>query len=104
MSRYQCNTCGEIYSDVMPHGRQYYHVCTQETIEHAQCDDAGKIIKPEKRTPRENVRNENVKPGLICEGGKYILRRPDPNDSVKIITEEVQSIIIAEGAGRTLVE
>jgi hypothetical protein len=81
-----------------------FHVCPPEYITHAVCDAEGKIITPEKRTPRENVRNENVKPGLIFQGGKYILQSVDPNDSVRIVTTEQDSIIIAEGLGRTLVE
>lgn len=104
MSKWKCNSCGEVYSDTAFDGSPAYHVCSPETIEHAKCDAEGKILTPEKRTPRENVRNENMKPGLIFVDGEYILQTPDPTGNVPMLTTKPGSIIISEGAGRTLVE
>ena len=104
MSKYKCNSCEAVYSDRNPDGVPYYHECDREAIEHATFDDAGKLLTPEKRTPRENIRNENLRMDLIERDGKLYLQTGSTQDEAGPKLVEVPSRLISEGKGRTLVE
>jgi len=105
MAKFRCKSCGGIYIDPQLDGVHYYHVCPPEIIEHATFDAQGKQLTPEKRTPRPNVRNENVLPGLtyIAENNSTLvpkLRKPHPEERGRFIYVDAPTIIISEGAGR----
>src|SRR5579864_838176 len=100
--RYECNSCHARYDDPRPDGTPAFHVCPpDEILAYAIFDDSGKLLKPEKRGPRLNVRNENLRPGLVYIEGKPRLRVQDPEDRTRWVLTEPASLIISEGAGRT---
>lgn len=80
MRTYKCNSCGGTYSDVMPDGGAYYHVCP------------------------EGARNENVRLDVIERDGKLFVQTGSFQDEAGPQLVEVQSRLTSEGAGRTLVE
>jgi hypothetical protein len=81
--RYKCNSCGATYSDPLPDGSAYFHVCPPGT---------------------ENPRNENAPAGLQYFDGKPHLVASDPEDRARRVAKLVESTIISEGKGRKLVE
>jgi len=103
MSEYKCNSCGATYSDVTQNGGAYYHACSPEVIEPATFDDTGKQLSAEKRTPRENPRDERLLDGLVFDEGVVKVPVPDPETPGRMILKPAASLIVSEGAGRTLV-
>lgn len=104
MATWKCNSCGTVYSDTLQNGVLFFHVCHPEVIEHGTFDKHGNVITPEKRTPRPDIRNENMRPGLQYIDGKYWVGVPLAEDPKFLILQPAVELIISEGLGRTLVE
>jgi hypothetical protein len=104
MSKWRCNSCGATYNDPALDGAPYFHACSPEVIEHGTHDAEGKQVVAEKRTPRENIRNEHTRSDLVLDRGKYFVRvgSAQLESGEKLIP--VDSPIISEGLGRTLIE
>jgi hypothetical protein len=99
--KWRCNSCLQQYSDRTADGQPLYHVCYPEIVEHAEFDGEGKEIKPEKRTPRMDVRNEHPDPRLRLADGKWVTRVPHPEEPGQFLEQEAGYAIISEGLGRT---
>lgn len=68
MSLVKCNSCGATYSQKQSDGSHYFHECSPEVITYAICNPlTGAVTTPEIRTPRPNIRNENVA-GVAADG------------------------------------
>lgn len=104
MAKYQCNTCRGTYSDVDAKGAIYAHVCPTEIISHSEFDANGIQAKPETRSPLANRRDENPPPGLEFRAGVAYIVTADPHDKMRHNAVPADSLIVAEGAGRTLLE
>lgn len=104
MSIWQCNSCGQIYPDAESSPDTLPHVCHPDVIEYAVFNSDGTVKTPERRTARENIRNENLLPSLTYWEGVPKLRVPDPTRNVPTILVDAESVIISEGKGRTKVE
>ncbi len=101
---FECNSCHARYADPRPDGTPAFHVCPPEVIEsYAVSDGKGNVTKPEKRSPRRSIRNENIRPDLVYLEGKPFIRAQDPQDASRRTLTPAQSIIISEGEGRTAV-
>jgi hypothetical protein len=100
----RCNSCGGTYSDKMPDGTSYFHVCPPETIEHATFDALGKQTNQEKRTPRANVRDERPQPGLLFQRGVWKREISDPTNDQPPKLVDANFAIVSEGDGRTVLE
>ena len=98
--KWRCNSCAEIITA----GQWPPHVCNSEVLEHAEFNEQGKLLKPEKRTPRESIRNENVSPGVYFSEGVAVRRAPHPEERGQFIEVPAESLIISEGKGRTQIE
>jgi hypothetical protein len=104
MAQYKCNSCGAIYSDVQRDGAAYMHACPTEIVTHATFDKVGTKLTDEKREPFANPRNENTHPNLQYHEGKPVHVSRDVNDATRTVIIPAPTLIIAEGAGRTLIE
>ena len=67
-----CNSCGGTYPDTDRDGAPYYHACSPEVATHAVCDASGAVREPEKRTPRENCRDERLAPAVEGEAPRIV--------------------------------
>jgi len=88
----------------MPDGGAYFHVCPPEIITHAEVGPGNMIVTPEKREKRENIRNENPRPGISYFDGAWQREVPDPETPGRTLTEPAEYAIVSEGAGRERVE
>lgn len=88
----------------MSNGSHYAHACHPEVIEHAVCDDAGKVTTPEKRKLRENIRNEHYTQGVFFLEGKLVRRAPHQEERGQYVFVPADSLIISEGLGREAIE
>jgi hypothetical protein len=104
MNMWQCNSCGSTYTDRTAAGSVYFHVCSPEEIEHAQCGATGEVVKAEKRTPRSSIRNENPLPGVFFRDGECLREIPDPETPGRTLTVPAVFGIVSEGKGRTRIE
>jgi hypothetical protein len=105
MAKYRCNSCETVYSDTNTDGSPYAHACHPDVIEaHAVCNADGQVTVPEKRTPRADLRDENIRPGAFYVDGKVMVEYPDPETPARMLRKPGKLEIVAEGAGRTLVE
>lgn len=104
MSKYRCNSCQAEYSDTTPQGAPYFHSCSPEIIEHATFDAEGKQLTPEKRTPRDHIRNEHTRTDIVERDGKFgVVVGSMALEGGEQFTP-LDSLILSEGLGRTLVE
>jgi hypothetical protein len=104
MIMYQCNNCKQVYPERADSPDTAPHVCYPFIIEHAEFDAQGKEVKPEKRIPRENIRNENPDPTVYLSNDKWVRRVPHPEERGQFLEQEAEYAIVSEGLGRTLVE
>lgn len=103
MATWKCNSCGATYSDTQRDGTAYFHACPAETITHSVFSLLGVLVTPESRAPMANARDENIPRGLTYIEGKPFIVTRDPTDATREIRTPAVSLVIAEGAGRTLV-
>lgn len=125
MTTWKCNSCGGQYQDSQPNGGAYFHVCPAEKITAHSAWNQGPLVSaavivagvtvtpavygapvlvtPEARAPIDNPRNENPPSNLVYVEGKPKLVTRDPNDATRTNYTDAPSLIIADGAGRTLV-
>lgn len=102
---WKCNSCGAVYDDPRPDGTPAFHVCPVDAItERALFDEQGNQQKPEKREALSDRRNENIRPELVYIEGKPMLKVTDPDDRTRRTLKQADSLIIAEGKGRTQVQ
>jgi len=102
----KCNSCGGTYSPVQRDGMLFFHACPPDIVEPAEFDAQGKLVKPEKRTPRTNVRDERPAPGLVfasIDGAplKCFREVPHPEERNRLVLQEATPAIVSEGNGFT---
>jgi hypothetical protein len=98
---WKCNACGATYADHQRDGSEYYHVCPPTTVQGVQPNPEMPGYTPPSVKARPDGRNENIRPNLRYVEGLPVLVRPDPADPARLISTKADSIIVAEGAGRT---
>jgi ssDNA-binding Zn-finger/Zn-ribbon topoisomerase 1 len=99
--RFKCNSCGGTYADTQADGTRYFHACSP-VVNPAFQPDPTKLTHDARETiERDNARNENMKPGLAFQDGKYVVVTADLNDAQKTVATEQKQITRSEGAGRT---
>jgi hypothetical protein len=125
MPTYQCVSCGGVYDSVQRDGSIYFHACPPEKVTTPAVFNQGPLVSAavvvagvtvtpavfgppvkvddEVRTPTANPRNENMRPDLVYLEGKPMIVARDPTDATRRTYTPATSLIIAEGAGRTLV-
>lgn len=90
MARYRCNTCGGVYSDVLPDGLRYYHRCPP--LRRLVVERAGgrlETVDPIAVTPLDKVLEE------------IAVDRPETRDENVDRARPGSDAVLAEGKGRT---
>jgi hypothetical protein len=100
----KCNSCGGTYSPVQLDGMAFYHACPPDAVEPAEFDAQGHLVRPEKRTPRTNRRDERPAPGLVfaSDAGaplKCFREVPHPEERGRLVLQEATPAIVSEGDG-----
>lgn len=104
MSKWRCNSCEGEYSDTTPQGAPYFHACSPEVIEPAAFGAQGELVTPEKRTQRQNARDENTRTDIVERDGKWgTVTGSTAVEGGEQFTP-LDSLIVSEGLGRTLLE
>jgi len=103
MAKYRCNSCGGTYSDVLQDGTAYYHACGPIHNPAFNLDSAKGPLDTRDSIERPNKRDENAPVTLRVVNGKPVLVTADVHDATRQIETPAASLIVSEGAGRTLV-
>ncbi len=102
MAKYQCNSCEAVYLTPQLDGGHYAHVCAPVVNPNHQPDLRAPKYDPATHVARENARNENPPQGLQYIESKPFMVTRDKNDATRETHVPATSLIVSEGAGRTL--
>jgi hypothetical protein len=104
MAKYKCNSCGGIYSDTQKDGGRYFHACGPVANPNYQPDPSKPNHDARETIERVGRRDENTARNLQYIEGKPMIVTNDPNDATRQNITPAESLILSEGAGRTLIE